>query len=300
MDIAALRAAQPPILLQDPAERDLALELVQLGDAIDKMLEDYRPNILTAYLFSLATKFSRFYQNCDVLKAEIGGAARQPPAAVRPDRPHDPARTGIVGNRCGGQDVNGRPARPGEARVGQTWSLQPVREDACNAGTRKANESSWLEQQCSAVTPLRSWLRRLCLAERRSTRVVTSPPYFRQRDYSGDAQVGHEDTPDRIRPATGDDLRPVPSRAETDSGTLCGWCWATSTARGQQLGMPWRVALALVDFGWILRSDIIWHKPNAMPSAVKTRPTTDHEYVFLPDQVERSTTTMRTRSANRM
>ncbi len=43
---------------------------MQLGDAIDKMLEDYRPNILTAYLFSLATKFSRFYQNCDVLRAE--------------------------------------------------------------------------------------------------------------------------------------------------------------------------------------------------------------------------------------
>jgi site-specific DNA-methyltransferase (adenine-specific) len=36
-----------------------------------------------------------------------------------------------------------------------------------------------------------------------------------------------------------------------------------------------------VDDGWILRSDIIWHKPNAMPSAVKNRPTTDHEYVFF-------------------
>ncbi len=33
--------------------------------------------------------------------------------------------------------------------------------------------------------------------------------------------------------------------------------------------------------GWILRSDIIWYKPNAMPSSVKNRPTTDHEYVFL-------------------
>ena len=50
---------------------------------------------------------------------------------------------------------------------------------------------------------------------------------------------------------------------------------------GEQLGMPWRAALALKDDGWILRSDIIWHKPNAMPSAVKTRPTTDHEYVFF-------------------
>ena len=34
---------------------------------------------------------------------------------------------------------------------------------------------------------------------------------------------------------------------------------------GQQLGLPWRVALALIDDGWILRADCIWHKPNAMP-----------------------------------
>ena len=70
VDIDALRAAQPQILLQEPAERDLALELLQLGDALDKMLDDYRPNVLTAYLFSLASKFSRFYENCDVLKAD--------------------------------------------------------------------------------------------------------------------------------------------------------------------------------------------------------------------------------------
>ena len=50
---------------------------------------------------------------------------------------------------------------------------------------------------------------------------------------------------------------------------------------GRQLGLPWRVALALVDDGWLLRADCIWHKPNAMPSPTKSRPTTDHEYVFF-------------------
>ncbi|MHB0957672.1 MAG: arginine--tRNA ligase [Pirellulaceae bacterium] len=70
IDVAALRAAEHKILLLESAERDLALELVQFGDALDKSLEDYRPNILTAYLYSLATKFSRFYQQCDVLRAE--------------------------------------------------------------------------------------------------------------------------------------------------------------------------------------------------------------------------------------
>lgn len=110
--------------------------------------------------------------------------------------------------------------------------------------------------------------------------VVTSPPYYRQRDYRGEAgQLGQEQTPEeyveRLRGVFRECLRVVKS-----SGSL----WLVIGDKyvdGEQLGMPWRIALALKDDGWILRSDIIWHKPNAMPSAVKTRPTTDHEYVFF-------------------
>jgi DNA modification methylase len=47
------------------------------------------------------------------------------------------------------------------------------------------------------------------------------------------------------------------------------------------IGIPWRVAFGLQDDGWILRSDIIWHKPNPMPESVTDRPTKAHEYVFL-------------------
>lgn len=47
------------------------------------------------------------------------------------------------------------------------------------------------------------------------------------------------------------------------------------------LGVPWRVAFALQDAGWLLRQDIIWEKTNAMPSSVKDRPTGVHEYMFL-------------------
>ena len=47
------------------------------------------------------------------------------------------------------------------------------------------------------------------------------------------------------------------------------------------IGMPWRLAFALQDDGWILRKDIIWHKPNPMPESVQDRPTTAHEYIFL-------------------
>lgn len=51
--------------------------------------------------------------------------------------------------------------------------------------------------------------------------------------------------------------------------------------------IPARVAIALQDAGWYLRSDIIWHKPNPMPESVTDRPTKAHEYLFLLSRSER-------------
>lgn len=50
---------------------------------------------------------------------------------------------------------------------------------------------------------------------------------------------------------------------------------------GSLLGVPWRVAFALQDAGWILRSEVIWAKRNPMPESVKNRPTKSHEQIFL-------------------
>jgi len=47
------------------------------------------------------------------------------------------------------------------------------------------------------------------------------------------------------------------------------------------IGMAWRVAFALQADGWILRSDIIWHKRSPMPESVRDRPTKAHEYIFM-------------------
>ena len=47
------------------------------------------------------------------------------------------------------------------------------------------------------------------------------------------------------------------------------------------IGIPWRAALALQKYGWYLRQDIIWHKPNPMPESVNDRCTKSHEYIFL-------------------
>jgi site-specific DNA-methyltransferase (adenine-specific) len=108
---------------------------------------------------------------------------------------------------------------------------------------------------------------------------VTSPPYFRQRDYTGNDQIGLEQTPEeyieRLIGVFRECLRVTKS-------TGCLWLvLGDKYVDGEQLGMPWRVALALKEIGWRLRSDVIWHKPNAMPSSVKTRPTVDHEYIFF-------------------
>jgi DNA modification methylase len=45
--------------------------------------------------------------------------------------------------------------------------------------------------------------------------------------------------------------------------------------------VAWLLGLALIQDGWILRSDSIWAKPNGMPSSVEDRPTTNHEYVLI-------------------
>ena len=56
--------------MTEPAELDLAKYLVRYGEALQAAVADYRPNYLTTYLYELAQKFSAFYTNCPVLKAE--------------------------------------------------------------------------------------------------------------------------------------------------------------------------------------------------------------------------------------
>ncbi len=137
------------------------------------------------------------------------------------------------------------------------------------------NNSDWRNQvlQGDARVRLRE------LPDHAVDTVVTSPPYFRQRDYANADQLGQEDTLDQYT----ENLVQVMAechRVLKNTGSL--WLvLGDKYLRGRRLGVPWRVALALVDHGWILRSDIVWHKPNAMPSAAKNRPTVDHDYVFF-------------------
>lgn len=147
---------------------------------------------------------------------------------------------------------------------------------------------------------------------------ITSPPYLGLRDYGHPGQIGLEDTPQKfvakivaifqlIRHVLKDDgtvwLNIGDSYARTGSDGACGVSARVGNTRsGEQrrnctpppglknkdlFAIPWRLALALQDDGWYLRSDIIWHKTNAMPESVTDRPTKSHEYLFLLSKSER-------------
>ena len=70
IDVTALRQSEKPILLAAPEERALAMELLKFDEAIESVVRDYRPNQLTAYLFELANRYSSFFEQCPVLKAD--------------------------------------------------------------------------------------------------------------------------------------------------------------------------------------------------------------------------------------
>ncbi|MDD5201399.1 MAG: arginine--tRNA ligase, partial [Terrimicrobiaceae bacterium] len=83
----------------DPAERALALKLIQFAETVPLVLADFRPNLLANYLYELATTFHAFYEACPVLKAET--AARDSRLALC----ELTARTlraglGLLGIRC--------------------------------------------------------------------------------------------------------------------------------------------------------------------------------------------------------
>jgi arginyl-tRNA synthetase len=69
-DPITLRDNPPKIILDHPSERGLAIALVRFSEAIDAALGDYRPNQLTDYLFELAQRYSNFFNDCAVIKAE--------------------------------------------------------------------------------------------------------------------------------------------------------------------------------------------------------------------------------------
>lgn len=142
--------------------------------------------------------------------------------------------------------------------------------------------------------------------------VITSPPYWGQRNYNMDGQLGLEGTPEEHVENMVEIFHEV-RRVLRNDGTL--WLNYGDTYYGSQgegsdadgrvargvkkivyynrgkrhpvlkpkdlCGVPWRVAFSLQRDGWWLRSDIIWHKLNPKPGSAMDRPSSSHEYIFL-------------------
>lgn len=121
---------------------------------------------------------------------------------------------------------------------------------------------------------------------------MCSPPYYGLRAYGlGQGELGHEARHDCTGWVTGIrcgdcytcrlvGIFAQVRRVLRDDGTL--WVVISdSLANKQLLGVPWRLALALQADGWVLRSSIIWAKPNPMPESVRDRCTRSHEQVFM-------------------
>jgi DNA modification methylase len=118
---------------------------------------------------------------------------------------------------------------------------------------------------------------------------VTSPPYWAQRDYKVAGQLGQEETVEEYVENLVSICREV-RRVLREDGTFWlnigdGYCKKRmkqyKLKQGDLLGVPWKVAFALRDDGWYLRSDIIWHKSNPQPESQRTRPSKSHEHLFL-------------------
>ena len=150
--------------------------------------------------------------------------------------------------------------------------------------------------------------------------VLTSLPYWSLRDYGVEDQIGRDDslrgyvksivcTFDQIRRVLRDDgtvwLNVGDSytsgnrryRAPDRKNRARAMTVRPPTPKGLKpkdlIGVPWRLAFALQDSGWWLRSEVIWHKPNAHPESVRDRPTKAHETVFSCQRTKTITMTMR-------
>jgi DNA modification methylase len=117
--------------------------------------------------------------------------------------------------------------------------------------------------------------------------VVTSPPYFRLRNYQNDRQLGLEThVDDYVRELLG--VTRKLARALKPGGSLwlnLGDTFSRNVAQGateKSLSLvPERVALALCRDGWILRNKVIWAKANPMPTSVRDRLSCTHEVVYF-------------------
>lgn len=135
--------------------------------------------------------------------------------------------------------------------------------------------------------------------------IITSPPYFQLRDYGHVKQIGLEKTVheyiEKLNTVFKECKRVLKKGGslwivigDTYCGTVAGvksakqsvadFTFRKDDSRFKKKSLyqvPSRLAIAIQDDGWILRNEIIWYKPNAMPQSMKDRFTVDYEKIYF-------------------
>src|SRR3989344_3803237 len=109
--------------------------------------------------------------------------------------------------------------------------------------------------------------------------IVTSPPYWGQRDYGVEGQIGHEETTEEYIQkllTVADELK----RVLMDDGSYLLNIGDKYTDKNLQM-IPFRLAVEMQKRGWAIRNVLIWRKTNAMPSSIKDRFSNVYEPIFL-------------------
>ena len=119
---------------------------------------------------------------------------------------------------------------------------------------------------------------------------VTSPPYWKQRDYGFEGQIGQERTPEDYigRLATIFDLLREKMAPDGVFFLNVGDKYLPKYGKSHLLQIPYRLAREMVRRGWHLRDVIIWYKVNHMPSPARDRFTNTYEPVLVLTKSEES------------
>lgn len=108
--------------------------------------------------------------------------------------------------------------------------------------------------------------------------VVTSPPYWSVRKYDGVSELGQERRPSEYVAALLTEIEELP-RVLKPGGSF--WLNIGDTYMQKNLcGIPWRIAIALQDEGWILRNAVVWDKVKGNPDNAKDKLRDLYEMVF--------------------
>lgn len=117
--------------------------------------------------------------------------------------------------------------------------------------------------------------------------IVTSPPYFRLRDYQVDGQLGVEGHVDQWVASLRRLMRQA-RRVLVSTGTVwlnLGDSYSMHQREGAPrkslVAAPERLLLALIDDGWLVRNKIVWAKTNSIPNSVTDRLATTYEVIYL-------------------